>query len=361
MHKLIIYGAGVIGKSVAKTAKAKEFNDISFIDKYKNGIVEGFPIITEDEISSLSTNVIIVLTVYEERQEKNAIQYLKGLNPDLDIRTFHEMLTLFPEIIRKKYNEHFFWLDEGCQDAKDEFKKYFHEEKSISILKNWIAFRKTFDPRYYVNPDPSQYIPNDLNWIESIENNDVTLLDVGAYVGDCCEEFVNKSDKCGKRIHTYLGLEAEKNNFSAIKSNVQLMLKKNPPMQSIILPIGAWDENKNLYISSQGSASAVTEEAPSPEMTSFSVAKLDDVFINYPINVIKMDIEGAEKPALKGAASIIKSYSPVLLISLYHKPADLWEIPMLINKINPDYNMYVRVHAHMFLETVLYCIPKQGD
>ena len=72
-----------------------------------------------------------------------------------------------------------------------------------------------------------------------------------------------------------------------------------------------------------------------------------------------MDIEGSERDALIGSARIIREQSPVLLISLYHKPKDLWEIPDMIRAINPNYEMYLRVHAHLFLETVLYCVPRR--
>lgn len=46
-----------------------------------------------------------------------------------------------------------------------------------------------------------------------------------------------------------------------------------------------------------------------------------------------MDIEGAEYEALLGARDIIFKYRPGLAISLYHRPADLWRIPLLINEI----------------------------
>ena len=73
---------------------------------------------------------------------------------------------------------------------------------------------------------------------------------------------------------------------------------------------------------------------------------------------IKMDIEGAEKEALQGARETIKDFTPNLAISIYHKPEDLWEIPILINEINPNYDFFIRCHNHLCLETVLYCSKK---
>ena len=42
---------------------------------------------------------------------------------------------------------------------------------------------------------------------------------------------------------------------------------------------------------------------------------------------IKMDIEGAELDALRGAERTIRSNSPKLAICAYHKPSHLWELP----------------------------------
>ena len=73
-----------------------------------------------------------------------------------------------------------------------------------------------------------------------------------------------------------------------------------------------------------------------------------------------MDIEGAEKEALIGATQTIQKYKPNLAICLYHKPEDLWELPLLINELsNNSYDMYIRVHEDLYLSTVLYCIGKK--
>ena len=65
-----------------------------------------------------------------------------------------------------------------------------------------------------------------------------------------------------------------------------------------------------------------------------------------PISVIKMDIEGAEKDAIKGASSHIREEKPKLLVSSYHLPGDIFEIPNLINSIRDDYKFYLRFYGH---------------
>jgi FkbM family methyltransferase len=77
---------------------------------------------------------------------------------------------------------------------------------------------------------------------------------------------------------------------------------------------------------------------------------------NEPVTFIKMDIEGAELNALKGAEQTIKKYKPKLAICIYHKLEDMWEIPNLLLEFVPDYKFYIRHYSSTFAETVLYAL-----
>ena len=75
----------------------------------------------------------------------------------------------------------------------------------------------------------------------------------------------------------------------------------------------------------------------------------------YEATYIKMDIEGEEMNALRGAQKLIKEKKPKLAISIYHKDSDMIEIAQFIHNLVPEYKMYVRQHSHSFYDTILYC------
>ena len=85
------------------------------------------------------------------------------------------------------------------------------------------------------------------------------------------------------------------------------------------------------------------------------VADIDSL-VNDQVTFIKMDIEGSEYEALKGAKNTIKMYKPRLAISVYHKLQDIWDIPKLILELNPNYKLYFRHYSIAEDETVLYAI-----
>ncbi len=362
VKELIVYGAGIFGSELLNLAAAKGRKVLFFIDKHRKGKIGNTPILTPDDFEKSNVQAPVFVALKDPNEEIKVIGYLKSLNSDLEIRGFKEMLLEFPELIVKKYRDSHAWLSEGCFDPVHVgCEGYFSEVKSREIAKCWMKFRETLNPAYYVEPQSSQYVPDDLNWIKKLDKDEVSFLDIGAYTGDTYEFFIKKFHDSGKNISDYFAFEVDQKNFIQLGVNIRSFSKKYPKTQAMALPLGIWNDHGLIHMSSDGSSTQVFKNAARDETSSLiPAARLDDLFLSMPVDVIKMDIEGSEKEALAGAENIIREHSPVLLISLYHKPEDLWKIPALINGINPNYDMYIRVHAHLFIETVLYCVPKQG-
>ena len=57
------------------------------------------------------------------------------------------------------------------------------------------------------------------------------------------------------------------------------------------------------------------------------------------VDYIKMDIEGAEREALKGAMKTIRKHHPRIMLDAYHRPDDMQVLPALIAHALPDYRM----------------------
>ena len=83
---------------------------------------------------------------------------------------------------------------------------------------------------------------------------------------------------------------------------------------------------------------------------------LDDLLANKKPTFIKMDIEGGEYEALKGAEKIVREQHPKLAISVYHLPRDIFDIPALILSYYPDYKLYLRHYSPFVEETILYAV-----
>jgi FkbM family methyltransferase len=75
------------------------------------------------------------------------------------------------------------------------------------------------------------------------------------------------------------------------------------------------------------------------------------------VDFIKMDIEGAELNALRGAEASIRRHRPKLAISLYHNPEDIETIPRYLSGLGLGYRFYLDHHTIYQNETVLFAVP----
>ena len=92
------------------------------------------------------------------------------------------------------------------------------------------------------------------------------------------------------------------------------------------------------------------------------VCRLDDFREKVVGNAfLKMDIEGSELDALKGAAQLIREHHPVLAICVYHKENDLIDIPRFIRKTAGEgvYRYYLGFHGLDLAELCFYAIPAE--
>ncbi len=73
-----------------------------------------------------------------------------------------------------------------------------------------------------------------------------------------------------------------------------------------------------------------------------------------------MDVEGFEREAIWGASQTIGHYAPKMMVSLYHRNEDIFELPILIKKLNPKYQLFIRHQLYIpAWETNLYAVPEK--
>lgn len=124
-----------------------------------------------------------------------------------------------------------------------------------------------------------------------------------------------------------------------------------------LYPYALWDQDMELRLVDNGAGtSGRVTDFTGENIVKIEAVRLDDVLDGKEATFIKMDIEGAELNALKGAEQTIRKYRPKLAICVYHKPEDILEIPDFILSIHDDYQLYIRHFSLDTSETVLYAI-----
>lgn len=131
-----------------------------------------------------------------------------------------------------------------------------------------------------------------------------------------------------------------------------------------IFPLGLWSKRDTLLFCADGTEGAhICQETPKQTTReagtdcAISVVPMDEIVDPADeVTTIKMDLEGAELEALKGARHTIVRCKPKLAISIYHKPEDMWILPLYVKELAPEYRLYIRHHSIGQWDTVLYAV-----
>ncbi len=156
-------------------------------------------------------------------------------------------------------------------------------------------------------------------------------VDCGAYNGDTAKEMIFRC----KNVSKIYAMEPDKRNYKKLSTFAEVDTR--------VIPINAatWNENTVLGFDSSGNRNANHFSLNSKKTVDIE-AKTVDGICNGMADYIKYDVEGAERQALLGSKNTITNCSPDLLVSVYHRNEDLFDLPLLINKLNPDYKLYLR-------------------
>ncbi|MEK4033908.1 FkbM family methyltransferase [Methylocystis sp. IM2] len=176
------------------------------------------------------------------------------------------------------------------------------------------------------------------------------VVDAGACFGDTALGFAASVGPTGS-VHAF---EPIPKQASVFERNTQ----RNPTVKGRIhLHRYALSDTpgQKLQFSDSGAGARASEKG-AVEVETTSIDTLVDCGVLPRVDFIKMDIEGAEVDALKGAAKTIKQFKPRLAISVYHRESDFIEIPQLISSFCSEYDLFLDHHTVHQEETVLYAL-----
>lgn len=187
------------------------------------------------------------------------------------------------------------------------------------------------------------------------EEGDV-VIDAGGCFGDTALYFANKVGEIGKvKVFEFIP-----KNIEVFNKNVQLNPKLAPVIELLKKPL--WDKSdQNVYYLDNGPGSKVELDSFEGETGMTATISIDDYVKASQItkvDFIKMDIEGAETQALKGAIETIRNFRPKLAIALYHSSKDFERIPKFIHDLGLGYKFYLSHSTIYGEETMLFATTK---
>ncbi len=301
--KVVIYGAGVFGRDVAQLLRKQNIPVLGFLDKKGEG----------HEVLAGLRSYSPASPQAAQWLEKKPVVLIGTHNPVVSVREIAEFLAKmgFLELVTPmEAYLHLghelgwrFWLGTAedyavAADAFDRARRLWADAESERLFLQTLLYRIEFDLTALPAPSAvsNQYADPALpRWREPIR-----IVDGGAYTGDTLETLLRHN----YRIEAFNGFEPDLGNFRKLRENIATLL---PNSQSSLWPCGVWSKTTRLNFSEGGGSSSKLSESGGSQVP---VVALDEVLHGQPVNLIKLDIEGAEADALQGAQRIIQTNRP---------------------------------------------------
>jgi FkbM family methyltransferase len=342
-----VFGVGAISYPIISSIRKFTDIKIDFLsdnDKSKWGKIyhNDLKCISPDELEAYKDDVAVLITT----------QHYKAIYSQLSDRGFKK---LFAVTEYRLLNDGYFKdknniraIRENALRLLDILSDERSKEIMTSYIKNWFDFDVDtvgYGP-IFTN---DQYYPPDIIKLGDSE----TFVDVGAYNGDTLFDFLKRTDNLFEAVYAF---ELDKKNYKEMETSVN-RLSGNIKRKIKLFNAGLWDEEKTVYYDTGGSGMQSTFiNMINTASDCGKTVRLSDIMKTEKVTYIKMDIEGAEPKALLGAEEVIRRCKPKMAVCVYHKPEHLWEIPLYLKKIVPEYKIFFRHHTPLEYETVCYAI-----
>lgn len=359
--RFVLFGACAVGEKILNDLKIYKpnANVVGFIDNLAKGTFLSLPVWNLKEFLE-TTNINYDLVIMTTRKDFSAINtifdlyeipYLPQSNFVSDYyRNIRNILT--KDNLNKVLN--IFKQEED----KELYKMLFRIRAGILESQNVVDyFRKNYVPK-----DNGVYA---IKWqyLEKINKSAVkTVFDIGLYTG---LNVIAYNKLLPNLQNTY--------GFETIYDRVRTPYIENFILDKklCIVPyaLGDKEQEVDFYINTSSMSCSYcdfSKNNPPKNMAYWEKVKINVTTIdkycshnNVVPDFIKMDIEGAEREALKGGIETIKKCRPQLAISIYHSNDDFIKIPLYLYESLENYIFKLGHYAPRSAETVLYAIPKE--
>ena len=324
VRPLLLYGTGDgADKTIARLAALGVSPSGVFVSpEFARGqTFRGFPVLTPDEALAKWADPLILLCFASRDPAviagiEELARRAELVGPDLPVAGE----TVFDRAFASAH-----------ADEIESAYRLFADQRSREVYSSLLAYKlseelapllASGEPNY----DPFALLPTD---------RFRRVFDGGAYDGDTARELLDAAPGIGEIIcaepdeRNYRHLLAYRDRETRVAiTPCQVALSDAPGTASLF---ASGNRNSSLFRRSHTARSETVK-----------VFTVDGLLAGTAVDFIKLDVEGAEAEALRGARTTLARFRPALLVSAYHRSEDLFSLPLLLAGLCPDYRFYLR-------------------
>jgi FkbM family methyltransferase len=381
--EVVLFGAGGLGAELCSTLRTNGVKPVCFCDNDDSKKGRAFcniPVISFQDLKESCRNRLIIVASHKyigpltDQLLENGFNrrsiFCQKNNPITPLVYMYSMIgtqcllaSYKKECKKRSVLDVFIENEQSIQDTYDVLADQHSKELLISKLalmasNGSFELFKEFIQKYsqpvlefgYGNyegtPEDYYYFNNDVLNISP----DEVYIDVGAYDGDTVYTFV---EACKKNKVDYTKIHA----FEPDPNCYKALLKNTAAYHDVICQqAGVWSQTQVLKFST--SENGIHDQAGKIDHSGnieIKVVSIDDYLKGEKATFIKMDPGGNVIPeAILGASKTIAQYSPKIAVGSYHAVKSMFEIPLLLHQICPDYKLYLRHNTYHLCDTDLF-------
>jgi FkbM family methyltransferase len=343
-RRAVVYPAARMGRHAARRLAASGVQVVALGDRSASGqtLLDGLPLRSPAQVAEMHREDVILVasTMYDSAIVRDLTS--RGCEHIIPVGYLNRRL---PDVFTSREYSGSSEAVTASRSKIDTLSALLADELSCRVLMEKAEFYVDLDKRRLesIRSTTTIYFEPD---IYPMSHHEV-FVDGGAYIGDTFAEFTRRTNG---RFRSYLALEPDEQSFAALK----IAAASDDRVTAVRAALGERSTEGRLLSTHGVDARMMAEDEPGGDAV--PIISLDG-YLHEPPTFIKMDIEGSEAAALRGAAQVLLHGATALAVSVYHYPSDLWTIPLLLKQLMPSCRLFLRHYTDEVDDTVCYAVP----
>jgi FkbM family methyltransferase len=348
---IVLVGAGTLGKKVLRALRENGNEVLAFADNNSalwGQQVDGVEVLSRRGAAERhGASAAFVVTIWFHNHS-----YLRTREElqALGCRTVESFVPLLWKL-RSRVSHTQFEPPQHYIEQKERilaFAELLSDRESVDQLVRHMRWRMRLEHEQL--PPPSlhdQYFPEDFVRVP----DDTVFVDCGAYDGDTIRQLL----RINPRVKRIVAFEPDALNFVKLQEYLGSLVPEVRSRITAHQTATGSSTGKVRFDTTGGTISQISDTGG--ELV--DCVAIDDELYDLAPSFIKLDLEGGEMEALRGARRTIADHRPLIAVSAYHKPDDMWELGHYLHALGGGgYDVHLRSHQEEGSEIVLYLVPR---
>jgi FkbM family methyltransferase len=348
----VLHGAGELGRAMLGRLRKAGVEPAAFSDdtpEKQGQVVDGLPVMSPQTArTKFGAQVVFVVTILNPLL--NFLTARRRLEECTGARviSFLHLAWRYPEAcLPYRQFESPRRLLEKAADIRRALPLFADDESRWQFVAH-LRFRLHLDYAALPPAMPDNYFPPGLL---PVLPPATIFVDGGAYDGDTIRAFLAHQ---GGRFKSVIAFEPDPRSYERLRNFVS-SLGREDSERIKLFQAALGEKRARLRFDATGNMSSSFNDTGATEV---EVWPIDEVIEENGAPVyLKLDVEGAEWEALRGGARFISRARPIIALSAYHRPDDLWQLPLFLAAQNLRYRLYLRTQGEDGTEAICYSLP----